>query len=80
MGGGREGGEEADEVLLPGGGERGVLRGMGWGGESREEEEGEGFPRFSCSPPGDSVERGAGDNGLFVTRRRRRGQCVPLSL
>lgn len=51
MGGGRE----ADEVLLPG--ERGVLRGMEqaggrWGGESREEEEGEGFPRLSCSPLG----------------------------
>lgn len=63
--GGREGGREADEVLLPG--ERGALRGMGragGGGESREEEEGEGFP-LACRAlsPRESVERGAGDNG-----------------
>lgn len=40
-----DGGREADEVLLPG--EQGALRGMGragGGGESRKEEEGEGFP------------------------------------
>lgn len=49
-----EGGRQTGVLLL---GVGAVLRGMGWAagggvGESREGAEGEGFPRFSCSPPG----------------------------
>lgn len=49
--GGREGGRWGATAGGAGSAKRdGVGRGW-WGGESREEEEGEGFPRFSCSSP-----------------------------
>lgn len=50
--GGREGGRRGAAARGAGSAKRdGVGRGW-WGGEYREEEEGEGCPPFSCSPPG----------------------------